>query len=85
MITVTWTNATRPDTERWQIEGAYREALLKMCNSEQHAQKLMDIHAMQPSPYTLWHKFNQYAAVAATAGLLPTERRAARFIVRSEI
>ena len=81
-LAVIWKNATRPDTERWQVERAYLKVLTAICPDDAYIQQLMDRHAQQPSPHSEWERINRIAHKAAVADLMPNEQTAARFIVR---
>ena len=84
MIIVQWQNATKPRQEAAKIERAYAKRLLELCNSEAHARAIHAAHKNSPNPCSQWARLNAVAVIEATAGLPPSERREARFIVRFE-
>lgn len=84
MIIVQWQNATRPRQEAAVIERNYAKRLLELCHSEGHAEALHRLHKAQPSPCSHWARLNAVAVIEATTALTPSERKAARFVVRFE-
>ena len=84
-IIINWQNCTRQPHERMHIERSYKKRLVELCNSEEHAKALHDEHVRNNKPpHSCWARFSAVAGIEATAGLLPSERRDARFTVRFE-
>lgn len=83
-VIVNWQNCTRTPGERVLVELGYRNRLLELCDGEAAAKRYHDEHAWAKSPCTAWARLNAVACIEATAALLPSERRDARFTVRFE-
>lgn len=82
-VVVSWMNATRVGQQRKQIEEAYLARLMDFCETPEMAMQLYNEHyARHQRMDSAWGKFNAIAAVDATRGLLPSERKLAAFQVK---
>lgn len=84
-LNVSWVNATRITQERESVESAFKERLTALCGSQDSAKNYHDEHYRQHQPPTSkWSRLVAQASHDATASLLPSERRLARFTISFE-